>query len=71
MQFFKDQLLKLVRRLALPGVYASLSEQALGIESAWANSSRRLTFSRFQKLVNRCRAIRWTPILLTINFGHR
>jgi hypothetical protein len=41
---FQDQLLQLVGRLALFGVDAGLGQQSALI-SAWARSSRRLTFS--------------------------
>jgi hypothetical protein len=44
-QLFKDQLLQLVGRLALPGVDAGLGKKAAVLISACARRSRRLTLS--------------------------
>jgi hypothetical protein len=44
-QLFKDQLLQLVGRFAVPGIDAGLASKLLVLISACARRSRRLTFS--------------------------
>src|SRR5258705_6835362 len=70
MQFFEDQLLEFVCRLALPGVNASLSEQAPGIDFGLRQQQPKADVFRLQKVLNRCRVVRWTLILVTIDFEH-
>ena len=69
-QFLEDQLLKLVCRLALPGVNARLSEQAPGIDFGLRQQQPKADVLRLQKLLGRCPAVRWVQIPVTIDFKH-
>ena len=72
MQFFEDQLLEFVCRLALPGVDASLGEQALGIDFRLRQQQPKADVLRRQKLLGRRSAdAQMVTALMTIDFMHR
>ena len=70
-QLFQDQLLQLVRRLALAGVDAGLIEELLGVDFRLGQEQPKADILRRQKLLRgRSFGTQMALVLMTIDFKH-
>ncbi len=70
-QFLEDQLLKLVRRLALSGVNAGLSQQVLGVDFGLRQQQPKADVFRRQELPGRRFAdAELVVVLMKVDFKH-